>query len=269
MIDNATYEAICNDFFPVFKKLAATDVYSITLGGSHGKGLSDQNSDFDFRIYYEEPSAPEIRKPAFDEINQLCTKWKAKNISVDGIFPRTYAEVDAQLDLWLSGKGNLTPCVWTVWGYSILTDIYNQKIIEDPHGKAAQWKQRLAAYPDALKQAIVDQYSRSIQYWRSDYHYLNKVNRRDIVFCASIAARLVHNIIQIIYALNEFYYPGDGMNLEYTRQFAIKPCNFEERVGGILYASMSDNGLKLQYENIMALIDDTVLLVNRHRNQRS
>ena len=201
-----------------------------------------------------------------EEVNALCAKWEAKNVKVDGIFPRTYAEVDGQLELWLSGNGKLMPYEWTVWGYSLLTDINNQQIIEDPHGRAAQWKERLTVYPKALKESIVQQHGASLEYWRKDYHYQNKVARKDIVFLASLTARLIQDIIQIIYALNEFYYPGDGMNLEYTKEFDIKPGNFEERVAAVFHISESDDTYKIQYKNMSDLIDDTLLLVKNYRN---
>jgi len=261
MIANKHYEEICCDFFPIFKKIPATDVFSITLGGSYGKGLMDINSDFDFRIYYEKSVEKKEMVIILDEIKQLVDKWKVRNVEVDGIYPRTYTEVDEQLELWLSGKGKLVPQIWTIWGYNILTDIYNQFIIEDPYCKAMQWKKKLSVYPEALKTSIISLHARSLRYWRNDYHYRNKVTRGDTVFLAYITARLIQDIIQIIYAINEFYYPGDGMNLLYTRNFCKKPIDFEERVTSILYQENSDEKYFLQYKRIIALIDDTLKLL--------
>ncbi|MDF2685393.1 MAG: hypothetical protein K0S55_574, partial [Clostridia bacterium] len=45
MIDNNLYLQMCNEFFPIFKKLSATEKYAIALGGSHGKGIADKHSD--------------------------------------------------------------------------------------------------------------------------------------------------------------------------------------------------------------------------------
>ena len=162
------------------------------------------------------------------------------------------------------------PYEWTVWGYSILTDIYNQQIIEDPYGRAARWKERLAVYPEALKESLLKHYSSSLEYWRSDYHYQNKVNRKDIVFLAYITCRLIQDIIQIIYALNEFYYPGDGMNLEYTQQFKIKPSSFEEKTAAVLRISgaNSNDAYAEQYKNVISLIDDTLLLVENYHGKK-
>lgn len=268
MIEETLYNEMCNEFFPIFKKLAGTDVYSITLGGSHGKGISDRNSDFDFRIYYEKSVEQNTRRIIFEEINQLVSEWKAKNVEVDGIFPRTYSQVDEQLELWLTGNGKLVPYEWTVWGYNILTDIYNQQIIEDPYGRATQWKERLSVYPEALKASIIKKHASSLKYWRNDYHYLNKVKRKDVVFLSSITARLIQDIVQVIYAMNEFYYPGDGMNLKYSQLFEYKPYKFEERITEILHISESDDGYEIQYKNMTGLIDDVLSLTEKHSGNK-
>jgi len=260
MMDKTLYDEMCGAFFPVFKKLSATDVYSITLGGSHGKGISDLNSDFDFRIYYEKPVENDMKVLVFDEVKTLCAEWKEKGVKVDGIFPRAYADVDEQLDLWMSGKGKPVPYTWTVWGYHILTDIYHQQILEDTHGKAAEWKERLAVYPAALKESLIKHHGSSLEYWKNDYHYKNKVDRKDVVFLNSVTNRLIHDMIQVVYALNEFYYPGDGMNLEYTQRFKLKPGNFEERITAILQSYEYAE----QYNNIIGLINDTLLLVKNN-----
>ena len=222
MIENELYKTLCDEFFPIFKKILASERYAITLGGSHGKGVDDKNSDFDFRIYYDNAIPSEEHNKYYHEVWELVKVWKAKGVEVDGVWPRSVSDVDGQLDAWLSGKGTPTPREWSIWGYNILTDIYNQAIVEDPYGIVKTWKDRLSVYSTDLKNSIFAKHGSSIKYWRSDYHYLNKVNRKDIVFLSSISARLVHDIMQIIYALNEFYYPGDGYNLVYSRNFKIK-----------------------------------------------
>jgi len=265
MIDKSLYDEMCNEFFPVAKKFSATDVYAIALGGSYGKGASDQGSDFDFRFYYE-TSVPETERVLVQkEIRQLMAKWKEKNILVDGVWPRSFAQIDEQLDAWFSGNGKLTQLVWSIWGYSVLTDIYNQIIIEDPYGRLAKWKDRLSVYPEVIKTSIISTHGASLRYWRNDYHYRNKANRKDTVFLASITARLIQDIVQVIYALNEFYYPGDGMNLLFTKDFSIKPADFENRINAILCISDSEESWLLQYKRLLELIDDTLLLIDNNK----
>lgn len=261
MDKNNLCNELCNDFLPAFRKLAGTEVYSITLAGSHGKGMADKNSDFDFCIYYENPAKMEDRRIAYKEIDRLMKKWKEKGVVIDGIWPRTYEEVDKQLDMWSAGKGEPDHYVWTIWGYHILTSIYNQQILEDPYGKIVQWKERLSTYPKQLKESIIKKHLSSLEYWRNDYHYLSKVHRKDVVFLASLTARLVNDIMQVLYALNEVYYPGDGMNLKYTEQFACKPESLEERVTDIFRLTDADDAYEMQYKKMGELIDDVLALV--------
>lgn len=63
-MEETLYKELYDDFLPVFRKLCGTEVYSITLGGSHGKGIADGNSDFDFGIFYEKPAEREVRRLA-------------------------------------------------------------------------------------------------------------------------------------------------------------------------------------------------------------
>lgn len=262
-MEETLYKEMLNEFLPVFRKLAGTEVYSITLGGSRGKKAADQNSDFDFAVYYEEPAKKEVGQLAFQEIHDLVSKWKLKNVLIDGPWARTYLEVDEQLEMWLTGKGKLEPYEWTIWGYNILTAIYNEQIIEDPYGRVAGWKERLLVYPEVLKESIIKKHASSLTYWRNDYHYRNKVHRKDVVFLASLTARLIQDIVQVIYALNEFYYPGDGMNLKYSEQFDCKPEKFEERITDILHTGESAEAYEIQYKKMTGLIDDVLALVKK------
>lgn len=260
MIEQALYQQLCGDVLPVFRSMSKDGRYAITLGGSHGKGLSDRSSDFDFRVYYEQPADAPQWDAAFADLNRFVEKWKALDVEIDGVWARSIQEVECQLDTWISGKASPVPMFWNVWGYHFLTDIYNQAIVEDPCGIAQGWKDRLIVYPDALRISILDRCSFSLKYWSDDYHYRNKVIRRDPVFCASIASRLINDIMQVIYALNRFYFPGDGMNLHYSRSFSIKPENLEKRVSEILYPGNGPEYLERQYHSLIRLIDDLLSL---------
>lgn len=260
MMDEKIYKELLDDFLPVFRKFSGTEKYSITLCGSHGMGIADQKSDFDFGIYYEKPAVKEVRRQAYKETQRLIKKWKLKGIVVDDVWPRTYAEVDEEVDKWLAGNGTAETFVWTIWGYNILTVIYNQQVIEDSCGKIAEWNERLSLYPKELKVSIISKHSASLIYWRNDYHYLNKVHRKDVVFLASLTTRLIHDMMQTIYAVNEVYYPGDGMNLKYTEQFELKPERFEERIADILHLTGTEDEYESQYEKLVGLIDDVLKL---------
>ncbi len=260
MSSQEIYEALCCDFFPLFKQIPATEKYAITLGGSHGKGIADTHSDYDFRIYFEQSVPSEQLHKIFDQIMLLVNQWKQRGVEVDGIWPRLVSDVDSALELWLSGNGSPKAMEWTVWGYHILTDIYNQQILEDPYAIASNWKKLLTPYPLTIKQAIIKKHESSLRYWLGDYHYSNKFARADLTFLAYITTRLIYDIMQVIYALNEFYYPGDGMNLLYADKFILKPNDFVNRVECILYPGKG--GHIEQYKQLRLLIEETLALTD-------
>jgi hypothetical protein len=64
---------------------------------------------------------------------------------------------------------------------------------------------------------------KSLKYRRTDCRYADKAIRRDVVFLAGWSSRLVHDIIQLLCALNETYCPGDGNHLQMMAGFKIIP----------------------------------------------
>ena len=169
--------------------------------------------------------------------------------------------MEAALDRWCAGDIAPEPKVWAVWGYHLLTDIAAQQIVEDRDGVLAAWKERLAVYPTPLKQALIAKHMAFLRYWRGDYHYESKVERGDRVFLASLTARVVHGLYQVLYALNETYYVGDGWNDAQIPTFERVPDQFTERVGKCLYPPPGAEMLVDQGRGLMALIDDIEALL--------
>lgn len=230
---------------------------AVTIGGSRGKRTTDARSDVDFRLFCDEPIAPKLRETVeWQSFAQAVVAWRERGIEIDSCWVRTVADIDAQLDAWLGGQVQPSEMVWTLWGYHLLTDLANQVIVDDPDGLVAAWQARLRPYPRALQAAIIRKHMGSLNYWRSDYHYRSKVERGDVVFLAGIAARLVHDMLQVLFAVNETYFVGDGNNLHYVAQFSILPSNCVERIRTILYPPPAPDVLNTQYQAIVGLIDD-------------
>ena len=123
------------------------------------------------------------------------------------------------------------------------------------------WQARLVPYPVALQQAIFKKYAGSLRYWRDDYHYRNKVERGDVVFLASITPRLINDIMQVVFALNQTYFVGDGNNLYYCEKFAVQPDAFVMRVSEILYPAPHPERFSRQYAQLGVLIDEVLALI--------
>ena len=254
-------QAIIDECLPLLKALAKGRC-AVTLGGSRGKRTADNQSDLDFRVFCDEivGGANYWENEAWKPFAKRVEYWRAQGVHIDYCWVRTVNEIDTQLDAWLSGKIAPVEHVWTLWGYHLLTDIANQVVIEDPAGLIAGWQARLTPYPQPLQKAILKKHLGSLNYWRTDYHYRNKVERGDVVFLASITARLVHDIMQVLFAINQTYYVGDGNNLHYVAKFVIKPNDIERRIQAILYPPQTENVFVSQYEAIFALIDEVVLV---------
>ncbi len=250
---------VIKDCLPLIRPMARGQ-YAISIGGSIGKGTFDQISDVDFRLFCEETVLQdEDGQEVLGKFLDRVSHWRQKGVEIDGCWVRRIEDVNIALNSWIQGNVLPDELVWTIWGYHLPTDINNQHIIEDPDGIIAHWKKLLSIYPPKLKKAILVKHSELLRYWRNDYHYRNKVNREDIVFLAGLSSKLVHDIIQILFALNEVYYVGDGWNLRYISKFTIKPEKFEHKVKRILYPSSGD--YEIQYLELCALIDDVLELL--------
>ena len=253
-------QAVIEEFIPICQKLAGEQRYAISVGGSHGKDTWDSQSDIDFRLFTDQaPSWLDKRPDVWKDYFAAIKRWQEAGVIIDGVWCRTIGEIDAALDGWLNGELKPVDLVWTIWGYHVLPDIYHQSTIEDPYQIISGWKKRLSVYPARLKQAILEKNLNSLRYWRSDYHYAHKVTRGDCVFLAGMSSKLVHEIIQILFALNETYFVGDGSNLSFVEKFKIKPPEFAAKVQQILYPA-APNALENQYAALCSLIDETIAL---------
>ena len=259
-------QSIFEEFIPICRQIAGDQRYAISVGGSLGKGTWDSRSDIDFRLFTDGEVQRQTHRPElWADCSAAIERWKERGIHIDGVWLRTVGEIDAALDGWLSGEVKPVDLVWTIWGYHILTDINNQFVIEDPYHIIAAWKERLSIYPPALKQAILRKYAASLRYWRSDYHYAHKVERGDVVFLAGMTSKLVHEIIQILFALNETYFAGDGAALGFIEKFKLAPADFSARVRDILYPGSpggSSDAFTGQYAALTRLIDEVLSLAD-------
>ena len=245
---------------PLLRGLAAGR-YAISIGGSRGKGTAHRDSDVDFRLFCDRESRDSAgRRAALAAFDELMARWRTRGVEIDGCWVRRIGEVEREVEEWLSGRARPTPKVWTVWGYYLPTDLLHQHVIEDPSGVIAGWQEDLRRYPPALKRAVLDEHLASLTYWRDDYHYRNKAKRGDAVFLAGLGTRLVHDLLQVVCALNGTYYPGDGGNFAFTRRFGTKPDRFEERIEAVLYPSASGQKYEQQRASLVELIDEVLTL---------
>ena len=244
---------------PVIAELAESGDGAVSLGGSRAKHRSDSQSDYDFRVYADRFKGPELRQTkAWKQFDEVLQGWEAKGLRLDGVWARSYASVQSDLDAWIAGRGATKHYEWTIWGYHLPTDLAHQQIIVDPQGILAGWKAQLATYPEALRDSIITQHLEVLRYWAADYHYASKVTRRDLVFLVGLTGKLVNAINQVVFAINRTYYPGDGWNLAIAKDFARLPPDFIARMTASLEPG---DDWQRQRTELIAVIADLEVLV--------
>lgn len=258
-MDNQQINDIAKDLIPLFKRFGRGR-YAIALAGSIAKEKAHSESDLDFRMYADKRIVDDEAAKA--DLEDAVERWKKKGIVIDGLWVREIATVANSLEAWLDGEERPEPLSWTIWGYHVLPDIHNQQIVDDPDGVLARWKEMTLIYPPKLKKAIIEKRLATIAYWKSDYHYPSKVRRGDIVFAAGLAMKLIHDMIQILFALNETYYVGDGHNMDYLRNFRIIPDGFDDKLRSALVPAQEPDGLIRQREILIEMIGQIEDLVS-------
>lgn len=243
---------------PLIADLALGGDGAVALGGSRAKGWSDDRSDYDFRVYADGYKPREA--PAWNRFEAAMHDWEAKGPRMDGVWARSYGGVQHDLDAWTGGTGVTKTFEWTIWGYHLPTDLAHQQIITDPQGRLAAWKQQLAVYPEALRASVIRQNMEILRYWSDDYHYASKVARRDLVFLVGLTGKLANAILQVVFAYNRTYYPGDGWNLPMSQDLTQLPPDFHARMTAILEPGRDPDGWARQREQLIGVIADLEVL---------
>lgn len=246
---------------PLIADLAEDGAGAVALAGSRGKGRSDRQSDYDFRVYAHAYRQDLKQTAQWNRFEAAMAEWQREGVRMDGVWMRSYAGVESDLGAWLSGTAIPKSFEWTIWGYHLPTDLASQQIVNDPEGRLAGWKSQLNTYPEPLRDAVLTQYRQILQYWAADYHYESKVERRDLVFLVGIAGKLSNAILQVVFALNRAYYPGDGWNLPMAADLPLLPPGFLSRMTAILEPGCDPDAFHRQRNELIAMIADLEVLI--------
>lgn len=247
---------------PLIADLAEDGRGAVALAGSRGKGWADAQSDYDFRVYAESYRGPDIRHTEqWQRFEAARQYWEARGARLDGVWMRSCAGVHRDLAAWFDGALVPKEFDWTIWGYQLPTDLLNQQIVHDPDGVLAGWKAQLAVYPEPLRVAVLRRYRGILSYWAADYHYASKVARRDLMFLVGLAGKLANALLQVVFALNRVYFPGDGWNLPMAAELPLLPSNFVSRMEAILEPGRDPDAWKRQRADIIAMATDLETLV--------
>lgn len=252
---------------------------AIALGGSHAKGSGDARSDLDVYLFADAvlparqrdervsgalgPSAGVQSWGSDEPFVQGGTDFLYHGLRVE-CWLRRVDEVERTIEAALQGEIRREYTGWAVmgfYGHVALADVHTMRVVEDPLGTLARWKAAVAVYPEALRSALIGRFLREAMFWPGNPHYTSAVERDDVIYASAIVQQVVHAVIQLVFALNHAYFPGEKMLGERVESLPIRPADFAARVRGLLTGA---EGLRAQHRELGALVAETARLVATH-----
>jgi hypothetical protein len=274
-------DAVVQALLPLVRRFA-TGEYGIALGGSHAKGTGDERSDVDIYLFAECVLSADRRRALAEQVcgadgGVVC--WGMDEPFVEGgtdfryggqtveVWIREARSVAETIERCLRGEVEREYRAWTVMGffnYAVLSDVRSMRIVDDPSGMLEEWKRRVAEYPPALRRAIVARFLAEAKFWPGNVHYRSAVERGDAIYAAGIAHQVACALVQVVFALNEVYFPGEKRLARALGRLPAAPRAFAARVEALLWpgAPASVAELCAQARELDALVEEVEALAS-------
>jgi predicted nucleotidyltransferase len=266
---------VVSDLLPLVRQFARGE-YAIALGGSYAKGTADDEADVDLYLFAHDVLPN-------DERTRIASAFSSE---IEGIrswgedAPLTNAGTDFRfrehnVECWLRDIGHIDRSIaecqqgvvkrefvtWTTTGFynhCCLSDLSVMLPLDDPFDIIARWKSEVATYPPKLRQAIVHHHLNAAHFWPDNFHYLSAIERQDVIYATGIVQQVVHNLVQVLFALNEVYFPGDKQLDAALAHLPRKPRELSERIGALLFPGTPATAevLREQRERLRSLLAD-------------
>ncbi|NMG06285.1 hypothetical protein [Brasilonema sp. UFV-L1] len=235
--------------------------------GSAAEGLADCYSDLDMIIYYDELPSPEELQVARQQNQGSEVIWVLGERTQGEVGEAYYVNgVECQI-------GNITIVAWEREMAKVLQELdvtspmqkalsgvlnciplYNEELIK-------QWQAKIAHYPDALAQAMVETHLQFFPVWKSQERLLT---RDTTVWFHQVLVESVQNILAILAGINKLYYSTFqfkrmGMFID---KMNIVPENLSMRM-----ESLFQSERRIAIRQLEDIIRETLELVNLHMPQ--
>ena len=275
-------QRIISDLLPLVPKLARGD-YAIALGGSYAKGTADDEADVDLYLFARAVLPNEERTrtaSAFSPEIESVVSWgddaRFTNVGTDFRFRgrnvecwlRNVEHIERSIAECQRGVVRRELLTWTTTGFynhCCLSDLTVMLPLDDPFDIIARWKSQVATYPPKLREAIVRQHLPAAGFWPDNFHYLSAIEREDVIYATGIVQQVVHNLVQVLFALNETYFPGDKQLEAALAHLPRQPTRLCERIRALLWpgAPATTRALREQRESLRSLLADVRNLAAR------
>ena len=268
-------QRIVSDLLPLVREFARGD-YAIALGGSYAKGTADHAADVDLYLF----AHAVLPKQERTRIASAFSCEIEGTVSWGNDRPFTDAGTDFRfhghnVECWLRNVGHIERSIaecregvvrrefvtWTTTGFyspCCLSDLTVMVPLDDPFDIIARWKSQVATYPPKLRQAIVNQHLAAAKFWPENFHYLSAIERQDVIYVTGIVQQVVHNLVQVVFALNEVYFPGDKQLDLALAHLPRQPTRLCERIRTLLWPGTpaTVQVLHEQRESLRSLLAD-------------
>jgi len=256
---------------------------AVVLGGSHARGYAKPESDIDLGLFYTEaaPFAIEHIRALAEEFNESGNpvvtgfyEWgpwvnggawlTIGGQRVDFIY-RSLEHVERVIAEAIAGRYELDYAQQPPFGYFSATYLGEIAIcvpLFDPAARLAALKLQVADYPEALRQAIVQDFL-----WQAEFNlaaFAGKfAARADAYGTAACLTRVVYQLVLALFAMNRQYPLNDKTALAEVAAFACAPRDFAPRVQQTL-AHVGETAAELgaAVERIGHLFRETAALTN-------
>lgn len=246
-----TSDPVVTVLLPLLHQLSKGSV-NIAIGGSRAKGSADRWSDLDVYLFSRSlvpcperealvasllPNASEVRAWGCDDpFVEGGTDFTFEGVRVE-CWHRNNASVEAKLHASLDGDIARQYSAWAVMGFfdhAVLADIRSMHIVIDPQGIIAKWKRAVSRYPDALRRSLLNRFIREAVFWLNNPHYQGAIERVDLIYTSAIVQHTLQALIQVVFALNREYFPGEKQLACAMDTLSMQPQRFSNRIHHIL-----------------------------------
>ena len=245
---------------------ALPEIRAILLTGSASEGVSDFYSDIDMILYYETLPSEDVLAAAAEQNGgsdraQIAPRQDDAAIEhyyVDGVECQfahsTIAVWEAEIASVLVNHDVTSPTQKALGGMAEAIPLYGEDLIR-------KWQATLAAYPDALAMAMVQQHLVFYAVWG----LLDRMEMRDAtIWFNQMLVDNAHALLGTLAGLNHLYF--SNFQFKRTRHFiekmTIAPPNFADRLEALFHSYPANAAADLE-----VLVRETVGLVEAHMPQ--
>ncbi|MHB1460672.1 MAG: DUF4037 domain-containing protein [Armatimonadota bacterium] len=276
--------AMVQELIPLFRQFATSE-YGIAIGGAHAKGVADDESDLDIYLFSSSILSNDDRTRLTGgfspDITEIVT-WGVEQPFEQGGSDFYYK--GTKVECWLRSSelidGTISECRegiikqelvrWTTTGFynhCCLSDLQNMIPVDDRCGLLARWQHGIAEYPPDMQKAIIEKHLSGARFWPHNFHYSSAVERQDIIYTTGIVQQVVHNLIQVLFAVNKSYFPGDKKLAKALGRLDRLPYRFVDRIHELLFPGTPATVelLRQQQLTLQQLLKDVEELVMNSR----